>query len=96
MFNVSQRNPWYPVTKNAPLRKLLDIMCRWNVHRVPVLDTDGEFYSIASQSDLLEYIHAHLHTMLSALGESSVEAEKVGTWGNVFSVTTKVHLLCAY
>jgi signal-transduction protein with cAMP-binding, CBS, and nucleotidyltransferase domain len=66
------------VDSNAPLQRLLDTVCRWNIHRVPLLDKDGDFYGIVSQSDLLRYVSDNLSTLFSSLTNVSLEGEKVG------------------
>jgi len=56
-FNV--RNNYYLFEGRAPARAVLDRIVQSNLHRVPILDGEGELYGICSQTDLILFIHMH-------------------------------------
>ncbi len=85
--NESQRNPWYPVDKSAPFSRLVDTCCRNNIHRVPLLDHDGEFYTLVSQTDVIAFIAHQIHSpLLQGLAHTSLKEGEIGTFGKVHSV----------
>lgn len=94
--NVSQRNPWYAVDCQAPLRKLLDTVCRHNLHRVPIMDGAGDFYGIVSQSDLISFVADHFGTLFAPLTNCKIHTEQIGTFTKVFSITTKEPAIAAF
>mmetsp|Transcript_1990 Transcript_1990/g.5518 ORF Transcript_1990/g.5518 Transcript_1990/m.5518 type:complete len:336 (+) Transcript_1990:53-1060(+) len=61
------RNPWCPIWEEYPLHSLLDIFGREvNIHRVPVIDGNGEMVAIVSQSRIVDFLVENL----AALGEA--------------------------
>ncbi|EFA78474.1 cystathionine-beta-synthase domain-containing protein [Heterostelium album PN500] len=58
--DLSARNPFLPVEATAPLKVAIELMVKWNVHRVPVIDSEGTLVSILTQSRVLEFINNHV------------------------------------
>jgi CBS domain-containing protein len=57
MPNISERNPWAPVWEGFPLSSLLDMFSKnVNVHRVPVVDGNGQVVGLLTQSGVLEFL----------------------------------------
>lgn len=97
--NLSERNPWYPVDKSAPLLRLLETVSRHNIHRIPVVEHDGELYSIVSQTDLVAFVCANLSTPAFAhFAQASIHdnAHPIGTWGRVVTVHGSEPALMAF
>jgi CBS-domain-containing membrane protein len=95
--NSSARNPWYPVDKSAPVSRVLDTCCRNNIHRVPLLEHDGELFSLVSQTDVLAYISSQIHSpFLQKLAHSQLESEGIGTFGEVHSIRSDDPALAAF
>lgn len=84
--NLSGKNQYSPVESDAPIRRILDVACK-GIHRLPIVDDDGSFHTIISQSDLVKFIHAHSE-LYGELGAVSVGESKVGSWGEVYSIGT--------
>jgi CBS-domain-containing membrane protein len=85
--NESHRNPWYPVDKSASVARVVDTCCRGNIRRVPLLEADGEFYTLVSQTDVISFIAQQLHSpLLQGLAQRAVRAGGIGTFGQVHSV----------
>lgn len=97
MVNLAGRNPWYPVESSAPLRRLLNTFCRGNIHRLPILEEDGEFYCILSQTDMVAFIANNITSSLfKDVALLEIEKEQIGTWGNVHSVNASDPALAAF
>lgn len=61
MINISERNPWAPVWEGFPLSSLLDMFSKnVNLHRVPIIDGDGNVVGLVSQSRVIEFLHKHM------------------------------------
>jgi CBS domain-containing protein len=56
LANKSQRNPWKPIESRSTVWTTLELMCKWKVHRVPILDSAGELETAISQSFLAKYL----------------------------------------
>jgi len=95
--NESRRNPWYPVDKSAPVARVVDTCCRNNIRRVPLLDHDGEFYTLVSQTDVISFVAQQLHSpLLQGLAQRALRAGGIGTWGHVHSVSDTDPALAAF
>lgn len=95
--NTSTRNPWYPVDKSAPVSRVLDSCCRNNIHRIPILDHDGELVSLVSQTDVLEYVASLIHSpLLQGLAHTKIEEGHIGSFGEVHSVSSDEPALTAF
>lgn len=95
--NLSERNPWYPVEHSAPLLRLLQTVCHNNIHRVPVVEGDGELYCMLSQSDLIALVATNIHhPLFLQLGTVELRGAHIGTWGAVHSVVQSEPALVAF
>eukprot|EP01126_Amoeba_proteus_P022990 TRINITY_DN2312_c0_g1_i12.p1 TRINITY_DN2312_c0_g1~~TRINITY_DN2312_c0_g1_i12.p1 ORF type:complete len:132 (-),score=14.42 TRINITY_DN2312_c0_g1_i12:726-1121(-) len=52
VMNISRRNPFECIGKSASLGVAARLMQDWLVHRLPVINENGEFVAILSQSKL--------------------------------------------
>lgn len=66
-----------PVDQRAPVTSAIELMTRWRVHRVPVVDTDGELLTIVTQSHIARLIYKWL-ARFEQLADSTVEQRKLG------------------
>jgi len=55
----SQRNPYLPVESTAPLHEAVKLMNKWGVHRVPVIDAEGNLMSVLTQSQVVHWFCDH-------------------------------------
>jgi len=56
---TNTRANFYPFEGSAPIKAVLERMVESNLHRVPILDQDGELYGICSQTDIIHFIQLH-------------------------------------
>lgn len=95
--NSSARNPWYPVDKSAPVSRILDTYCRNNIHRVPVLEHDGEFFSLVSQTDVIAFIASQVSSpLMQPLLHKKLKESQIGSFGQVHSVRSDEPALAAF
>jgi len=59
----SRRNPFHPVSSQATLWDVAQILAK-GVHRVPVVDSSGKFFNIISQSTLIQLFNHELSASL--------------------------------
>jgi CBS-domain-containing membrane protein len=50
-------DPFLPVESNAPLLEALNLMVKWGVHRIPIVDAEGELITILSQSQVTAFMY---------------------------------------
>jgi len=81
--DLSGRNAYLPVESTAPLKVAIDLMSKWNVHRIPVIDAEGTLISILTQSKIIEYIYNNLND----LGDLSIPLNQLKNIGNTNVVT---------
>lgn len=63
MINVSQRNPWCATWEEYPLISLMDMFGKdSNLHRVPVVDSDGKVKGLITQSAVLKWLAENLES----------------------------------
>jgi len=61
IINSSQRNPWCPVSRLAPLHSLMDMLSKdVDLHRVPVVDDDGKVISLITQSKIINFLYQNI------------------------------------
>jgi len=60
VVDASGRNPYYRVEDNAPLLAAIELMATHRVHRIPIVNHDGELISIVTQSHLVRLIHRNI------------------------------------
>jgi len=65
--DLSKRNPFFPVESGAPLLEALNLMVKWKVHRIPIVDAEGELITIISQSQLSSFVYKYLSSFSPSL-----------------------------
>jgi len=68
--DISKRNQYCPVESTAPLRASIELMAKWSVHRVPVVDAGGDLITILTQSRVIKYIHQHMNMFEDIAGRT--------------------------
>jgi len=60
VMDVSKRNPWMGVDSVASLQAVIDLIVHYKVHRIPIVDSDGELQAVLSQSRVAQYLVQYL------------------------------------
>jgi len=60
----------------APLLTALVKMVRWRVHRIPVIDSEGELVSVITQSHITKFLYQNMY-MFGLLSDQTVETLKM-------------------
>jgi CBS-domain-containing membrane protein len=78
-IGMSRRNPFFPVEGTASLQVAIDALVRWKVHRIPVVDENGNLITILTQSHVVSFLEHQLakHYPSSIAGQT-VEQLKLG------------------
>jgi len=59
--NAAERNPWCPVSRLKPLNSLMDMFSKdVNLHRVPIVDDEGQVIGIISQARVINYLYKNV------------------------------------
>jgi len=61
--DISKRNPFCPIDTHAPLLLAIELMAKWQVHRIPIFDSAGELITILSQSQIVNYLYSQMYQM---------------------------------
>jgi len=69
--DLSKRNPFFPVESSAPLLEALNLMVKWGVHRLPIVDAEGELITIITQSQLSTFIYKYLTSFSPSLSQQT-------------------------
>jgi len=56
VLDSSSRNPFFPLSIRSTLLDAANL-CKQGIHRIPILNEDGEIISIISQSDIVCYLY---------------------------------------
>lgn len=83
-----------PVDQRAPVTNAIDLMIKWRVHRVPVVDTDGELLTVITQSHIARLIYKWL-ARFEQLADSTVEQLKLG-YGEVITAQENEQAIAAF
>lgn len=54
--DLSMRNPWNTIHKDASLQEVINIMSKTGIYRIAIVDSDGKLVSVLTQSRLVEYL----------------------------------------
>eukprot|EP00029_Vermamoeba_vermiformis_P000565 TRINITY_DN1069_c0_g1_i2.p1 TRINITY_DN1069_c0_g1~~TRINITY_DN1069_c0_g1_i2.p1 ORF type:complete len:333 (+),score=90.10 TRINITY_DN1069_c0_g1_i2:187-1185(+) len=84
LANKSQRNPWKPIESRSTVLTTLELMCKWRVHRVPILDSAGELETTISQSFLAKYLAQFIDQL--PVHSKTVGDLKLGYKSNIIAV----------
>lgn len=74
--DISGKNPWRGVDAKAPLQAVVDLLNQYKVHRIPVIDSTGELYTILSQSRVVQYLANYIE--LFPFASDTVGNRKLG------------------
>jgi len=55
--DLSRKNPFYQVEERASLQSAIDLMASWDVHRLPVVDHEGNLVTILTQSQVVSFLY---------------------------------------
>jgi len=58
--DASGRDPFLPVESTAPLQTAVMKMVKWKVHRIPVIDSEGELMTLITQSQVLKFLYQNM------------------------------------
>eukprot|EP01089_Gocevia_fonbrunei_P015671 TRINITY_DN4642_c0_g1_i1.p1 TRINITY_DN4642_c0_g1~~TRINITY_DN4642_c0_g1_i1.p1 ORF type:complete len:332 (+),score=75.39 TRINITY_DN4642_c0_g1_i1:178-1173(+) len=92
--DLSKRNPWKPVDKKVPISAAVKLMVQWKVHRIPIVDSDGELLTLVTQSQICKFINDHMDAYTS-LASKTVGDLNLGL-GNVFTVNVNGRAVDAF
>jgi len=92
--NLSKRNKFSPVQKDASVEALLDLVEPW-LHRVPVINETGEVIGVVSQSSIVQYIYTYIHLfdIRHTVGEIQLGYKDVHTIGEDSSVVAGFQMI---
>eukprot|EP01118_Nematostelium_gracile_P017451 TRINITY_DN745_c0_g1_i1.p1 TRINITY_DN745_c0_g1~~TRINITY_DN745_c0_g1_i1.p1 ORF type:complete len:335 (-),score=75.45 TRINITY_DN745_c0_g1_i1:148-1152(-) len=92
--NSSDRNPWCPVSRLMPLHSLMDILSSTtNLHRVPVVDDQGEVIGLVSQSKVIQFLYKNVERFPNA---TTAKVKNYLKPMDVFSITADKTALEAF
>jgi len=83
--DLSGHNPYKAIDSSAPLQSAIHLVCTWKVHRVPLVDINGNLQHVVSQSYLVKYL-AKFVQLFPFVGQT-VSDLKLGYKDKVISVT---------
>jgi len=75
--NESHRNPWYTIKETQSLKEVIDLFVAHQVHRVAVLDSQGELKYVLTQSDIISFLANHSDSF-SSLKKSNIGELNLG------------------
>jgi len=59
--DLSGRDPYLPVEAMAPLLTAITKMVKWRVHRIPVIDSEGELQTVITQSHIVKFLYQNMY-----------------------------------
>jgi CBS domain-containing protein len=75
----SMRNPWYVISREAPVQTAINVMSMYNIHRLAVSDLQGNLFGVITQSKLVSFCaRAAFDDILGPLGNKTVDNYKLG------------------
>jgi len=84
--DVSGRDPYSPVEQTAPLLAAILKMARSGIHRIPVIDSEGELVTVVTQSHVVKFL---FHNMYLFGGLANITVDDIHMFhAPVVSVTT--------
>eukprot|EP01101_Sappina_pedata_P011519 TRINITY_DN7759_c0_g1_i1.p1 TRINITY_DN7759_c0_g1~~TRINITY_DN7759_c0_g1_i1.p1 ORF type:complete len:340 (-),score=200.36 TRINITY_DN7759_c0_g1_i1:90-1109(-) len=61
IMDLSGRNAYYPVEESANLQTAIDLLVKWAVHRIPVVDSEkGNLVTLLTQSQVVSFLQKHI------------------------------------
>jgi CBS domain-containing protein len=76
LADISKRNPFQAVESSMSLYDCLNLMTKWKVHRVPVVDSMGTLLTSISQSSIVKFLCRIISKF--SVAEKTVEELKLG------------------
>lgn len=61
---TSITDPFLPVESTAPTLEALNLMVKWGVHRIPIVDAEGELITVLSQSQMVAFMYPFVIILL--------------------------------
>jgi len=83
----SGRNPWYTIEDTASLQDAMELIVQHKIHRVAVLDSNGELKYVLTQSDIITFFANHLDSF-PLLTSTTIEQLNLG-FKDVVTIPTK-------
>jgi len=75
---LARRNPFHALTKDATLMDAAVLLAKGS-HRVPIVDSQGNLFTIISQSNLIKLFASHLSTSLKEETAVKIKDIEIGT-----------------
>jgi len=69
----SSEDAYVPVKVGSPLRKAVELMAANGVHRVPVVNDEGEIVNLITESGVIQYLAAHINALGDKLNKTVEE-----------------------
>jgi len=91
---TNTRANYYIFEGRAPTRAVLDRMCTSNLHRIPIVDGDGQLYGICSQTDIINFVYRHKN-LIAEQWNKTIEELQFGLH-EVFTIKTSDILMKAF
>jgi len=63
LSNFSSRDPFVPVRSDASLYSVVEVLSKYQVHRVPVVDSENRVVNIVTQSAVIAYLGQHMNEL---------------------------------
>jgi len=61
IIDLSSKNPYYPVDENASLQDAINLLVKWSVHLIPIVDSEnGELKTLLTQSQVISFLQKHI------------------------------------
>jgi len=60
IVDMSSRNPFFPIDEKASLQDAIDMIVRWGVHRLPVVNSEGELVTLLTQSHIISFLQKNI------------------------------------
>jgi len=74
IIDLSSKNPYYAVEETASLQDAIDLLVKWSVHLLPIVDSEnGDLKTLFTQSQMISFLQKHItkapfaHKTISAL-----------------------------
>lgn len=63
--DLSKTDPFMPIHKSSTLYQAIEILAKFGIHRVPIIDDDQKIEAILSQSSIVDFLFSNLDKMAS-------------------------------
>jgi len=76
--DISQRNPFVPVSDNITLFKVAEVMAKERVRRVPIFNKEGKLVNLVTQSAVVSLLAHHIGS-IGPIANKTVQELGIGT-----------------